>query len=249
MMIFTVSLHSSSTEIYYVLYYTFCFICLYKCYFFLAHGAHREGSRDEEVVFYYSYLSLIAIPVSIAHILFFGVNLADVKSNNYLWRLGIIYSHAILVLFFTLSFFTIHRIRIGKLSPQTMSMFTPFIHLLLIGAGAAIAAIDQLVTDAITPFLVVCTITSFMLFTPPILSALFCLIGYLIFFNLLSFTQLNEAILLSNRVNGITITGLGFGISYILWGMAMSNFRQIGRHPHKPGDRQHRGEFGNSGCL
>jgi signal transduction histidine kinase len=96
----------------------------------------------------------------------------------------------------------------------------------LLTAGAFIASADQLITPAITPYLVTCLIISLVILIPPFHSVLYFTVSYLVFYYAISLTQTNPDILISNQVNGLTITAIGLSLSIILWKSNITRIRQ-----------------------
>jgi diguanylate cyclase (GGDEF)-like protein len=81
----------------------------------------------------------------------------------------------------------------------------------------AAVAIDQWVTPNITPFLVSCMVVSLVLYMRPVSSALLYLATYSALHVALGWTQLNPALLLSNRLSAFAACGAGWALSALLW--------------------------------
>jgi len=87
----------------------------------------------------------------------------------------------------------------------------------VLSLGISLATADQRVTNNITPFLVACVAVGALFhLRPPVALTIFALAA-LDFSLSLGLTQDDPALLLSNRINGITTCILGFGISYAFW--------------------------------
>ncbi|MBK7058972.1 MAG: hypothetical protein IPH52_28745 [Leptospiraceae bacterium] len=92
--------------------------------------------------------------------------------------------------------------------------------------GVSITVLDQLVTSAITPFLLICILIPMTVLIKPIISLsnfYHCL--FIIFFAL-SLSQNNPDILLSNRANGFTFIGIGMFLTIIMWNNSIRRFQQ-----------------------
>jgi signal transduction histidine kinase len=173
------------------------------------------------------YLPLIAIPISFGHILFFYFSLTEPDTIEFTWRWGIIYTHTLIIilsLFIGLLAYT--RRKHHRPSDNTTFWLINILVLLVVLVGVAIAIIDQLVTPAITPFLVICTFVAVVFLIHPINALIMYLSSYGFLYYLLPLTQSNPEILLSNRVNGLSFIGIGFLISLILWRNNWSDFQQ-----------------------
>jgi signal transduction histidine kinase len=98
-----------------------------------------------------------------------------------------------------------------------------FLFFLLI--GTIITGIDQLITNAITPFMIVCFFTAMVLIIPPLISALYYLLAYTFFYFVITHFQPFQDVLLSNYVNGLTSVAIAWFLSMILWRNFVYRFR------------------------
>lgn len=172
------------------------------------------------------YISLVAVPVSIAHVIIFGIDLPTSEAVEYSWRIGIIASHGLLATIMAilggLAYFFSKKSEVGnffKLLEYTaiITFFT---------FGVVIVVLDQLVTASITPFMVACIFIGVLFLIRPFLAVMVYIIGYVGFYIALGLTQVDQAILLSNRVNGITVGSIGLLLSIVLWNVNKSNILQ-----------------------
>lgn len=163
-------------------------------------------------------LAIIAIPISIIHIILFYSQLSESSGVEFKWRTGIIFSHFAIIAGLSFISFISHFFSKKKYGSTTFSNIA--VHLLMIfllGGGAIIATIDQLVTNSITPFFVTCIIGSIVILMKPIQSIIYYTASYVVFYYLITITQKDPNILSSNHVNGITIVGVGICLSVIFW--------------------------------
>ena len=86
-----------------------------------------------------------------------------------------------------------------------------------LGLGVAIAVVDQLITDSITPFLVANALTGLVLVLTPRVTVPTYLLGVLVFAVALPVTQSDPSVLTSNQVNGLTAGAIGLGLSLLRW--------------------------------
>jgi signal transduction histidine kinase len=190
----------------------------------------REALREE--VFHQNVRRLLlfvkfAIPVFAGHILFFVIKLPEPGGHEFTWRLGIIACHGLLLAASLLMWLLAFLYRRGRLARRELlnGAFHAYI-LWLILAGVAIVVLDQMVTSAITPFLVVTITVAVAFYLHPSRSLPLFVIAYVLFFLLLPLTQDDPDILLSNRVNAFTVTGLGIFLSINFWRHYVDRFRQ-----------------------
>lgn len=173
------------------------------------------------------YLLLIAIPGTAAHVVLFGLKLGDTTGVEHQWRLWIMISHSVLFISFSiisvlLYFFSFKPGRYNKLA---IFSFNYVIFLLLIG-GAVITSVDQLVTSAITPYLVTCLVTGLIFLIRPLYSLIFFFFSYIILFFTIALVQTDPEVLISNQVNGLTVTIISMCLSFILWQGNMTRIKQ-----------------------
>lgn len=169
----------------------------------------------------------VAIPVSLLHILIFWLNIHDGNHNEYLWRIGIIMAHSLVILILAAVYVSIYFNRKAKKPNKLLSDFLVHAgYLFILIAGALIANIDQMVTNAISPYFVVCIFIPIIIIISPVYSLVYFIISYFTFLGLLPFFQHDTNILLSNISNGLTAAAFGFALSMNLWLMNVARLRQ-----------------------
>ena len=190
-------------------------------------SAASQSNRDEMTAINIRrifFLAIIVMPLSMFEIIVFWLN-SPTNQIESLWRTGIIIAHSILLILMALlggSAFYFRNHQTNQM--MKVIQYTAMIVTLL--AGAAITCIDQLVTNSISPFIIVCSITGAIYLIRPVYAALISVLNFLIFYYALSLTQFDPGLLLSNRVNGLFAIGVGFCLSYILWRTNIVNLQQ-----------------------
>jgi two-component system sensor histidine kinase/response regulator len=176
---------------------------------------------------YISVMSIFWIPVNLFHIILFYLNLDPNKEIEYLWRMGIILSHLFLMIFFIAigSIFNYYK-RNNSFRKEVIQFLLYSVFFMAIIFGVSITVLDQLVTSAITPFLLICILIPMTVLIKPIISFPILIVAYLLFFFALSLTQNNPDILLSNRANGFTFIGIGMFLTIIMWNNSIRRFQQ-----------------------
>ncbi|MDF2586925.1 MAG: integral rane sensor signal transduction histidine kinase [Anaerocolumna sp.] len=160
-------------------------------------------------------IAFIAIPVSLFHIFIFWCNNSIITTNGMRWRTGIMISHVTILIYMGL--LLVFCFFFKKKSFFFIKLLITITITIIFLSGIIITMIDQLVTSNITPFLIVCVINAAVFLMRPYFAAIAFSSAYGLYYYALQFTQLNDKILLSNRVNGLTAVGIGFGLSVILW--------------------------------
>ena len=171
-----------------------------------------------------AYLAALAVPVSALHILFF-LQFESTSGTEEFWRKAIMVVHASQMTIFTgLGFFAF---RLRETPDSTAARLVVLLALAtMLSTGISLTAFDQLVTPAVTPFLVVCTIAGAVVLMSPFTSLIFFPLAYTVYYLALGQTQPDITILLSNRVNGITASGIGLGLSLMLWHAKVTQLQQ-----------------------
>ncbi len=170
---------------------------------------------------------LLAVPVSLAHIIIFLINLDPGNPSEYTWRFRIIIAHCLLLLLAAAAgIYGLLRLRKNQPATRPDLLAAPLFYFFLMLIGAWIARIDQQVTTSITPFLVVCLLPGLLVLVKPVHVAALSLGAYLFFFIQMGLAQPDPDALLSNRVNGLTAVALSIGLASIMWTGAMIRSRQ-----------------------
>lgn len=160
------------------------------------------------------YLAMISSTVRVLDIIIFF----NAKSTSQTWSRGIIISH-ITLLFIWVAFFIIaYQL---KKKPKANIQYVFAVQYAVVStvmlSGIIITTIDQLITTNITPFIVVCIVTGGVFLLRPVVSVFVFLSSYIIYYHAIAYTITDEQILLSNRVNGITVITIGLIISIMFW--------------------------------
>ncbi|MGM0653333.1 MAG: GGDEF domain-containing protein [Bacillota bacterium] len=173
----------------------------------------------------------ILFAAHLLHIVLFWLALvndgAQLTEQVYQWRLAIITAHSIMAVMALAAIFLTNYIRKNKLHHRKTGIYLPvvaaFVYLIF---GAAICIVDQLVTPAITPYLIANVAVALGVILKPQISLVIYPLAYLVFYTFLPITQTDSEILLSIRVNGITATGIGLALSLIIWRTSMISLLQ-----------------------
>lgn len=162
-------------------------------------------------------LALILVPIHLAHVVLFWRHLSPDDSASESWRQGIITAHSLMLPVALVLAALCTAGNRGALPRHLRALIPAATTVIYLVFGVALAVIDQLVTSSITPVLVATVGVAGTVLMPPLTAA----IGYaallIAFWFLIAWTQMNPDILLSLRVNSITMSGAGFGIAYLMW--------------------------------
>ena len=171
------------------------------------------------------YVAIMAIPVHLAHIVIFSMN-ASGDENEIKWRTGIIFSHTALLFLMGMLGCLCSFLRKKESADLYMRLVQNFTVVMILTFGVIVVAVDQLVTVNITPFLVACTIVGAILLVRPLFAVLAYSGAFAAFYFTIGLTQTDEAVLLSNKLNGLTAIGIGICLSIVLWTTNVSNILQ-----------------------
>lgn len=89
-----------------------------------------------------------------------------------------------------------------------------------------LVALDQFVTTSIAPFILACVALGSIFLIKPIHCIYIFICGYIVYFFMMGITQVDAAVLLSNRINGLTSIALGAFISFMFWKQSLINIEQ-----------------------
>lgn len=164
------------------------------------------------------YLSLMAIPLSIIHFLLFISKLNNVNGIEYIWVQSIMYTHLSLLFIAIISAIVLYfsYFRNKKTTPLS-NIYTFILIFLVLMLGVVLTTFDQYVTPAITPFLNTTLLIALFFQIRPIISTLFYSFSFIIFYFAVSRAQINEEMMMSNVVNGISVSLISLILSFILW--------------------------------
>jgi signal transduction histidine kinase len=182
----------------------------------------RRNNVQRIVIF-----SILAAIVNLIHVVVFYLNLELPGSLGYKWGIGILLSHFTSMLFFITigSLFYIWKKK-GNIRPKIVDAVFVMVFFFMLMLGCTIVSIDQMVTPAITPYLIFCAVISLIILIPPHVAISLYLVSYVFFFWGISIFQSSPEIILSNRVNGLTAIFLGALLSLILWQNTVTRFKQ-----------------------
>jgi diguanylate cyclase len=158
----------------------------------------------------------LAPPVNLLHIWMFWGRPTQ-SANEALWLQGIILAHAGMLLFFSL-------VALGawwlRRHPERQGLRQACINFGIFGTlgfAALISSIDQLVISNITPLLVGCTLVALIFLHRPVPALLLFASTLGLFTWGISLTQSDPALLLSNRVNGLSICAIALALAWSQW--------------------------------
>lgn len=173
-------------------------------------------------------LSFIAVPIHVAHIILFWLALSPGDSDATVqWKQAIMLLHASMSLVAIGTGAAAWKLKKGNGVQKTQAIV---LQQLLIFSwllfGILVAWADLLVSASITPFLMACLGVAVVFLIPPLLSVLQYMTAFLLFQLMLTWTSHSADILLSLRVNALTLLGISLGVSVFLWRMHEERMRQ-----------------------
>lgn len=182
------------------------------------HALHKQYRLTliRKTVNRFVFIGLVASPVSAAHIWLFSLYQASTAAEAQ-WRTGLIIYHTALMITAAMLGLIAWYCRQGHASATMLRMTYWFGFMTVLLAGVVAVAIDQLVTPAVTPFLIACMVIGALFLMPPGHAAIISSMLYISFYIAIGQTQADPEILLSNRVNGLTAAGVALGLLLIQW--------------------------------
>lgn len=183
----------------------------------IAHDHRKFGNELMEITFHrICFLSALAAPVSAIHVLVFaGLSFEDPTEQQ--WRLAVIIYHCVMCLVFAGLAIATRPATQHKLSQRVKYAVCRICLGAVMAAGITVTTIDQLVTPAVTPFLIACTVSGILFILNPLTAIAVYSMLFAVYSLGLTLTQTNELYLVSNIVNGLTACSIATGLSWLLW--------------------------------
>ena len=173
------------------------------------------------------YASAAGIVVTLIHIIDFFYKLVEPGTEKYIWQVGIILSHVVLLTVFVFMgvFVTITRKSVLE-SPGvhwTIFYLTQFI---ILYTGVGLTVIDQLVINTVTPFIILSFAIAILFLMHPFRAVLLFLTAFLLLYFALPITQNDPDVLHSLRVNALSIAAISILLSIMFWRTNKTKYRQ-----------------------
>lgn len=140
------------------------------------------------------------------------------------WQRALVWNSGLTFLSFTvLCWWVRPSLKLSALAKKRISRFA---HALVLAAGLSVTSIDQMVTPAVTPFLMACTVASVLIIVNPLTALIIysALLG--IYAGAMTLTQTDPIFLISNLFNGLMACCMSVGFSWILWQQKISALQQ-----------------------
>lgn len=160
-------------------------------------------------------VTLLAVPVHVAHLVIFALTGTSSAAEGR-WRSGILAAHLVLLALTVLGRLAASH-AVGDPTGAVARVLPWLAAVVWVGAGAAIATIDQLVTSSITPLLVGNLVAGLVLLLPPTRVVWVYVGGAGVFSWLVTLVQDDASVVLSNQVNAVTAAALGLGVTILGW--------------------------------
>ena len=178
----------------------------------VASDALRENLRRVQ------WLGMAIVPVNLVHVILFWSRPEAASRIGAQWKLAIGTTHcamaAVVVVLVALSRWCE---RSARWRPRVASARNAATFSASLGFSVVFVAIDQWVTPSITPYLIGCMLTGVVFLLRPVFAAVLYAFAFSFCHWALGLTQIDEAILLSNRLNALTASVLGLALSVVLW--------------------------------
>lgn len=164
------------------------------------------------------YLAAIAVPVHLVHIIIFRIYSLGASGNQRNWCKGVMITHLVmLLLIFSIGTICYFMRRCEHDKRQAASVISGIVYILYLIFGAVLCSFDQLVTNSITPYMLVCIGIGIIILVTPKAAVVYYLLAYGTLYYLVSLMQPSKDILLSIRTNSILATGIGLCIAIVTW--------------------------------
>ena len=180
-----------------------------------------------------TWLAAAMIVIGLLHILVFQARGLDDAPRVQAWKHSLLGLYQGMVLFSALlgalALWLRRGGRCGGLASRACGL-TAFV--VALGFTVLVSAVDQWVTPSITPFLIGCTLVGVVILQKPLISAAIYLLALAVLWVLLGKMQPDPQLLLSNRVNAVSVAVLGWVLTTMTWRKSVQNLllrRQLER--------------------
>ena len=163
------------------------------------------------------FASVVAIPMHVGFIFYFhfSENLHDQIFVS-VWQAQLVAAHAVMLAAMLMIGMLARHCRENQLT--RCSVLLPYVFtIVLFAGGLSITAVDQLVNAGIAPFMTVAIIVGTVLLIRPCHATVLFALYYLLFFFFIGSSNQEASLLASHRINGLTITLVGYVLSIIMW--------------------------------
>ena len=173
------------------------------------------------------WLGLVVPPINALHLwLFSTADRAEAQAAVLRWQAGVQQAHAAMALCFGLIGLVAWWLARHPQAPAAWRQAWPVLTLAC-AAGFAVwvVSLDQLVTPNVMPFVLFCALAGVLVVLHPLV--LLALFGgaFAAYWAAIGLTQTDAAVLLSNRVNGLTGAVMGTLLGSLTWRQTMENRR------------------------
>lgn len=179
------------------------------------------------------WLGLVVPPINALHLwLFSGAGQPGADPDVLRWQAGVQQAHAAMALCFGLIGLAAWWLTRQTQAPVAFRRAWPVLTLLAAAAFAVwLVAVDQWVTPNVMPFVLFCALAGVLIVLHPLVLAAVFGAAFAAYWVAIALTQADAAVLLSNRVNGLTGAVMGTLLGSLTWRQTMTN-RRLTRQLH-----------------
>ena len=163
------------------------------------------------------FATVIAIPMHTGFMLYFALS-GDHHRDGLVsvWQTGLVAAHSVMLIVMLITGILARHFR--KSHTSRYSFLLPYAFAIIVfAAGLSITAVDQLVNAGIAPFMTAAIIIGTVLLIRPYHATVLFVLFYLIFFFMIGLSNHESSIIISYRINGLTITLVGYLLSVLMW--------------------------------
>lgn len=171
-------------------------------------------------------LAAVMAVVHMIHVIMFWPLVLGSTDRVQVWRNGIIVAHLSMLAVLVLIAGATALLRRQGSTPHRLLPLSECAALAYLLFGAAAAIIDQHVTTSITPAIVSGVAVAVVFLVRPVVTLVNYGLAAAFFMKGIAWTITNPELLLSARVNSVTIYGLGVGLAVLLWHQNALSLRQ-----------------------
>ncbi len=187
-----------------------------------------HNDQMEKNIYRLFIMSIIAIPISLIFIIYFGLNVQfNPTTKVEVWMFNVFYSHIFLassMLIIGLFSYIINKNKLFVRLQSKVLIYSTIV--LFVVIGSLLSAFDQYVTNSITPFFLSVIFVSTIFIIHPKHMSIILIFSVALFYHVSLKYQFDLNILMSNLFNAIAISAISFILSIVIWNSYTKQFKQ-----------------------
>ncbi|MDY0103937.1 MAG: HAMP domain-containing sensor histidine kinase [Lentimicrobium sp.] len=184
-------------------------------------SATKSKAREEQNaknLLRIEYFLYIGVPLYIFLFAIFYFKDVQNETDASLWKSYLLYVFSFIIIFLFIFGLTAVKLKNNKKPETLLSKLLPhFAFLIILISGAALAGVDQIISNDIISFLIACILAALLIYMSPLYSAIYYIFGFGFLTVSLHYFSPENVLLFSNTTHGLLIIVVSWTLSLILW--------------------------------